>query len=156
MADLKISALTALTGVASGDVLPIVDISDTTQAASGSTRKVTADELALRMNAAPQAINTVGASANYTLLATDAGKLVIVDNSTNARSIFVDAGLDLSAGQRIDLLVLGTGVVTVATSGSPTPTLNGTPGLKLRTQYSSATVLCRGTDQYVVMGDLTA
>lgn len=38
----KTSALVALTTLADGDLLPIVDISDTTQAPSGSTKKVTA------------------------------------------------------------------------------------------------------------------
>lgn len=37
----KISALSALTTIATGDLLSIVDISDTTQAASGSTKKIT-------------------------------------------------------------------------------------------------------------------
>lgn len=43
MSDTKISALTALAAQpASTDLLPIVDVSDTTQAASGSTKKITA------------------------------------------------------------------------------------------------------------------
>lgn len=42
----KTSALSSLTAVADGDLLPIVDISDTTQAASGSTKKTTAEDLA--------------------------------------------------------------------------------------------------------------
>ena len=42
MADAKISALTALaSGYATDDLLPIVDVSDTTQAASGTTKKTT-------------------------------------------------------------------------------------------------------------------
>lgn len=47
MADTRITALTALTGdvVATGDLLPIVDISDTTMAASGTTKNITAAEL---------------------------------------------------------------------------------------------------------------
>lgn len=45
MADAKITALTALTTPASGDVFPVVDISDTTQAASGTTKKITWDNL---------------------------------------------------------------------------------------------------------------
>lgn len=43
MADTKISALTSLGAVpASGDYFPIVDVSDTSQAASGTTKKITA------------------------------------------------------------------------------------------------------------------
>lgn len=41
MADRKITALTELTSVADGDYLPIVDVSDTTQAVTGSTKKIT-------------------------------------------------------------------------------------------------------------------
>lgn len=41
MANKKITELTALTSVASGDLIPIVDVSDTTQASSGTTKKIT-------------------------------------------------------------------------------------------------------------------
>jgi len=41
MADTKISALTALTLPVTGDIVPIVDVSDTTQAASGTTKGIT-------------------------------------------------------------------------------------------------------------------
>lgn len=47
MADTKISALTALTGanVATADELVLVDKSDTTMAASGTDKRITAAEL---------------------------------------------------------------------------------------------------------------
>lgn len=46
MADTKISALTAITsGHAVGDLLPLVDVSDTTQAASGTTKQTTLQNL---------------------------------------------------------------------------------------------------------------
>lgn len=46
MAGTKTSALTALTTVADGDLLPIVDVSDTTQAPTGSTKRTTAADIA--------------------------------------------------------------------------------------------------------------
>ena len=48
MADTKVTDLTALTGAnaASTDVVPIVDVSDNTMAASGTTKKITVAELA--------------------------------------------------------------------------------------------------------------
>lgn len=46
MADAKISALTALTTPADGDLVPVVDISDTTDAAEGTTKRVTVAALA--------------------------------------------------------------------------------------------------------------
>lgn len=61
MADSKITALTALTGanVADNDVVPLVDVSDTTMAATGTTKQITAAELGKavgangRLNLAP-------------------------------------------------------------------------------------------------------
>lgn len=41
MANKKITDLTALTSVASGDLIPIVDVSDTTDSADGTTKKIT-------------------------------------------------------------------------------------------------------------------
>lgn len=42
----KITELTAISSVASGDKIPIVDVSDTSQAASGTTKHVTVSQLA--------------------------------------------------------------------------------------------------------------
>jgi hypothetical protein len=51
MADAKITGLTELAAgsVAAGDLLAVVDVSDTTQAASGSTKKVRADSLGVHL-----------------------------------------------------------------------------------------------------------
>jgi hypothetical protein len=53
MADTKITALTALTGanVADTDKVPVVDVSDTTMAASGTTKSITALELGTAIGA---------------------------------------------------------------------------------------------------------
>jgi hypothetical protein len=90
---------------------------------------------------------------DYTLVTADAGELVLIDSATD-EDVTVDGSLDLTVGQRIDLLRMGAGEVTVVAS-SPA-TVNGTPGLKLRAQYSAATILCVGTDAYVLLGDLKA
>ncbi len=57
-------------------------------------------------------------------------------------------------GTSIDILQTGAGQVTIAGAGGVT--VNATPGLKLRTQWSSATLMKRATDSWVVVGDLTA
>jgi hypothetical protein len=75
-----------------------------------------------------------------------------VSSSSNL-DVTVNGSLDLSIGQRIDLLRLGTGEVTVVADNA---TVNGTPGLKLRARYSAATLLCVGADDYVLLGDLKA
>jgi hypothetical protein len=78
--------------------------------------------------------------------------MVTLSNGS-ALNVTVNSSLGLTAGQSIDLLQLGAGQVTVVASGT---TVNGTPGLKLRTQYSAATVYCVGSNSYVVIGDLSA
>ena len=41
MADTKLSDLAALTSVATGDLIPVVDVSDTSMAATGTNKKIT-------------------------------------------------------------------------------------------------------------------
>jgi hypothetical protein len=89
---------------------------------------------------------------SYTLVSGDLGKMVMLNNSSPV-TVTVGTSLNLSAGQSIDLLSMGTGQVTVSPDGA---TLDGTPGLKLRTRYSSATLFCVGEDSYVLIGDLSA
>ena len=69
MADTKITALTAITTVdPANDVLPIVDVSDTSMAASGTTKKITTNQL-------------LGASGTATLAsATITGDLTVKTN----------------------------------------------------------------------------
>jgi len=90
-------------------------------------------------------------TASYILLTSDAGKLITM-NSSSGLNLTVNGSLDLTPGQRIDIIQLGTGQVTVVASGA---TVNGTPGLKLRAQYSAATLICVTSDTYVLLGDLS-
>lgn len=58
MADARITDLAAITGanIAAGDVLPVVDVSDTTENAAGSGKKTTINDLATAINTSrPQA-----------------------------------------------------------------------------------------------------
>ena len=61
MADTSVYNLTASGAIADGDLLPIVDISDTTQSANGSTRKITKANLTtdLAPKASPTFTGTV-------------------------------------------------------------------------------------------------
>ena len=89
---------------------------------------------------------------SYSLVASDLGKLVTLSNAS-AIALTVPSGLGLLAGQRVDLAQTGAGQVTVAGSGT---TVNATPGLKFRAQYSAATLICTATDTYLLVGDLSA
>ena len=57
-------------------------------------------------------------------------------------------------GINFDIVVLGTGLVTVASGESSGVSVFGTPGLKLRTQYSAASLLMLTDDSWLLAGDL--
>lgn len=107
MADTKITDLTALTGasVASTDLLVIVDVSDTTMAASGTDKKITATELAT-------AVTTLGSLATDTEVAT-----AVSDHSTDTTSVhgITDTStLYRSGGTDVAVADGGTGASTAA------------------------------------------
>lgn len=55
-------------------------------------------------------------------------------------------------GQRVEVIQTGASQVTIAAGAGVT--INGTPGLKLRTQWSGATIIKRAANTFVVLGDL--
>jgi hypothetical protein len=57
-------------------------------------------------------------------------------------------------GASWDIVRMGAGAVVVAAGSGVT--INATPGLNLRAQYSSATLFKRGTDSWLLIGDLSA
>jgi hypothetical protein len=91
-------------------------------------------------------------TASYTLLSTDVGKLITF-NSGSGVALSVNTGLGLTAGQRIDILQIGAGQVTVG----GTATILATPTLLLRAQYSGATLIkATAADTFYLVGDLAA
>ena len=100
------------------------------------------------------ATNAQGGST-YTLSQTDAGKVVELSNSVGVTlTVPTNATVPLAIGTQINLLQTNSGQVVVAAAGGVT--VNGTPGLKLRTQWSFATLIKRSSDVWVLVGDLTA
>ena len=96
-----------------------------------------------------QILNTQ--TSSYAIVSSDVGKLVAL-NSTGALTVSVNTGTVIATGTRVDLLNLNSGSVTVG----GTATINGTPTLKLRTQYSAATLICVASNSFVLVGDLAA
>ena len=90
-------------------------------------------------------------SSGYTVQSSDAGKILTM---TGSNDFTVSDATGLSVGQRVDIINIGTGDVEVVQGSGAT--VNGTPGLKLRDQWSAATIICRAADTYVVVGDLEA
>jgi hypothetical protein len=91
---------------------------------------------------------------SYTLVLADAGKLVELNNaSAISLTVPLNSSVAFPVGTQIHLLQTGAGQVNVSGGGIA---LNATPGTKLRTQWSSATLIKRATDTWVLIGDLTA
>lgn len=89
----------------------------------------------------------------YTLVLTDDGKLV---TCTNAGAITLtvppNSSVAFPVGAQVDVAVMGAGMVTV-TPGSGV-TVNGTPSLVTRAQYSAVTLIKLATDTWLAVGDL--
>ena len=95
-------------------------------------------------------------SSNYTIQLTDLGKLVEIDNATACTlTVPTNASVAFSVGDRIDVLQIGAGQVTI-TPVSGTVTINGYDGgLLLNGQWAAATLIKRATNTWVAVGNLT-
>ena len=95
-------------------------------------------------------------TASYTLSSLTERDDLIEMGSGSALTLTIptNATVAYPVGTSLDILQTGAGQVTIA--GAAGVTVNATPGLKLRTQWSSATLLKRAENTWVVFGDLTA
>lgn len=96
-------------------------------------------------------------TSNYTLVISDAGKLITANHTSSANSITISvpagASVNFPVGTHIDIARLGAATVTVI--GDPGVTVNGTPGRTLRAQYSAATLIEVAADSWLIVGDLS-
>lgn len=94
-------------------------------------------------------------TASYTLALTDSTNMVTV-NSGSGTTITVppNASVAFPIGTYIDIFQLGAGQVTIAEGSGVT--IYATPGKKLRTQYSGASLVKRDTNTWYLTGDIVA
>jgi hypothetical protein len=93
---------------------------------------------------------------SYTVIASDDSKMIEMNNAS-ANTITVPNLSTIPTGAKINIVQTGTGQTTIAAGANVT--INGTPGLKLRAQWSGATLIKRSTgatDVWVLLGDLVA
>lgn len=88
---------------------------------------------------------------SYTLVSTDADSKMVQFTSSSDVVVTVPSST-FTAGQQINLTRYGTGSVTV--EGGSGVTVNATPTLVLRAQYSAATLVCIDSSTFVLYGDL--
>lgn len=95
-------------------------------------------------------------TASYQLALTDAGKVVEMNvGSANNLTVPPSGTVNFPIGTTIDIVQYGAGQTTIVAGSGVTLRASGGK-LKLTSQYSAATLYKRGTDEWVVMGDLTA
>lgn len=96
----------------------------------------------------------------YTLVAGDAGKLLLASNSTTAGTINIptDATTNFALGTQIHIVQTGSGQLTVQATTSGTTTVNSTGATatapKLRAQWASLTCIKTAANTWLVVGDI--
>ena len=100
-------------------------------------------------------VSTNAQTASYTLVLADKNKIVEMGVGTaNTLTVPLNATVAWPVGTQINILQTGAGQTTItATVGV---TINAAPGLKMRTQWSYATLVKRATDTWVLVGDIAA
>jgi len=94
--------------------------------------------------------------SSYVLALSDKNKMIDM-SSTSAMTLSVPTNATpFPIGTQIHILQANSGQITVQPLISGTTTINATPGLKLRAQWSSATLIKRSTESWVLIGDLSA
>jgi hypothetical protein len=92
----------------------------------------------------------------YTLVLTDVGKLVTMNNaSANTLTVPPNSSVAFPIGSRVDLVQYGAGQTTVA-AGSGVTIRSIESNTKISGRYGGATLWKRGTDEWVLIGALTA
>jgi hypothetical protein len=93
-------------------------------------------------------------TASHTLVLSDKDKLIEMNSaSANTLTVPINSSQAFQIGSQLNILQTGAGQTTIApVSGSVT--VNATPGLKLRAQWSSATLIKRAENVWVLAGDL--
>jgi hypothetical protein len=98
---------------------------------------------------------TSAQTASYTLVLADSSDLVEMSVATaNNLTVPLNSSVAFAVGTQIHILQTGAGQTTVVATGGVT--INASPGLKLRGQWSAATLIKRATDTWVLVGDLSA
>jgi hypothetical protein len=101
-------------------------------------------------------ISTSAQTASYTLVLADKNKIVEMNvASANVLTVPTNANVAFAVGSQIQVLQTGAGQCTITPQVAGV-TINGTPGLKTRAQWSMVTLIKRATDTWVAVGDLSA
>ena len=126
MADTKITALTALTAAdPANDVIPIVDVSDTSMAASGTTKKISVN-------------NILGASGTATLASATITGAATVGTTLGVTGVSTLASVGVTGAATVGTTLGVTGVSTFAAGTALLPALTTTGDTNTGIYYPAA------------------
>ena len=106
----------------------------------------------------PNIVVNTETGTTYAFVLTDAQKLVTFNNANPITvTLESNATVGFDVGASITISQFGAGQVEIIGASSPNPvTILSTPGNKLRTQYSTASLIQIATDTWLFVGDLSA
>lgn len=94
-------------------------------------------------------------TASYTLVLANREQMVEMNvSSANTLTVPTNASVAFPIGTRVHVVQTGSGQTTITPASGVT--INGTPGLKTRAQWSAVTLVKRASDTWIAFGDLTA
>lgn len=103
-----------------------------------------------------QAIENAQSGTTYTLVLTDAGKMVTMTNaSSNTLTVPPNADVAFPVNTRIDVIQYGAGQTTIAEGSGVTIYSSGSKK-KISGQYSGVSLWKKATNTWVLIGDITA
>lgn len=106
----------------------------------------------LRWESISTSLGIVDVSASRTLLSSDDGSLLVANNGASNVVLTVPPSL-FSAGAQVAVVRMGTGSVSFLAADGVT--IDVTPGLTLRAQYSVAVLVATSTSTFIASGDLS-
>jgi hypothetical protein len=140
---------------------PTLTLSATTSTASGriafdaTNDKIVVGDGTIAVEFAPSTKLTNSQSASYTTVLADKDKIVEMNvGSANNLTVPPNSSVAYPVGSIINIVQTNSGQTTVVAGAGVT--VNATPGLKLRAQWSSASLIKRAENTWVLVGDLVA
>ena len=156
-----VTSITAGTGLSGGTITTsgTIAIDSTVATLTGSQ---TLTNKTLTTPVITQGTSTPSFTTNaYTLVAGDAGLVLLASNSSTAGTVNVptNASVAFATGTQITIIQTGSGQLTVQATSSGTTTILSTGATaaapKCRAQYSAITLLKTATDTWYAFGDLS-
>lgn len=157
-----VTSITAGTGLSGGTITGsgTIAIDTATTVDLSTAQTLTNKTLTTPTITQGQATPTFSANA-YTLVAGDAGKLLLASNSSTAGTVNVptNGSVAFATGTQITILQTGSGQLTISATTPATTTILSTGATaaspKCRAQYSAITLIKTATDTWYAMGDIS-